>query len=39
LSFTLKGFDFTYTFPVRLPACNRPGVLPIVKGTKGSWGF
>jgi hypothetical protein len=39
LSFTLKGFDFTYSFPVRLPACVRPIVLPIVKGTKGSWGF
>ena len=39
LSFTLKGFDFTYTFRVRLPACDRPGALPIVKGTKGSWGY
>jgi hypothetical protein len=39
LSFTIKGFDFTYSFPVRLPACVRPGVLPIVKGTRGSWGF
>ena len=39
LSFTMKGFDFSFSFPVRIPACVRPGVLPIVKGTKGSWGF
>ena len=39
LSVTMKGFDFSYSFPVRIPACGRPGVLPIVKGTNGSYGF